>query len=199
MQIVYLSKIIQYGVSRFPSLRMRNTSKSRTIPRSLPKGSRSKAYKGKTTVSQPLRCQPADCPPAAEMSAADCLPAAQISAADCLPAAEMSAADCLPAAEMSAADCFPAAQMSAADCLSAAETSISGAAHRKLTFQTQGPAAPGLASNLYIIPQNARKENGERGESCSFSMGRFYLVTTGLPCVKSSKEGSSRGSSRAAS
>ena len=188
MQIVYLSKIIQYGVSRFPSLRMRNTSKSRTIPRSLPKGSRSKAYKGKTTVSQPLRCQPADCPPAAEMSAADCLPAAQISAADCLPAAEMSAADC-----------FPAAQMSAADCLSAAETSISGAAHRKLTFQTQGPAAPGLASNLYIIPQNARKENGERGESCSFSMGRFYLVTTGLPCVKSSKEGSSRGSSRAAS
>ena len=153
MQIVYLSKIIQYGVSRFPSLRMRNTSKSRTIPRSLPKGSRSKAYKGKTTVSQPLRCQ---LPTASQL--------AEIPAADRLPAAEMSAADCLPAAEMPAADCLPAA-----------ETSISGAAHRKLTFQTQGPAAPGLASNLYIIPQNARKENGERGESHSFSRKRSSL------------------------
>ena len=165
---------------------MRNTSKSRTIPRSLPKGSRSKAYKGKTTVSQPLRCQPADCLPAAQMSAADCLPAAEMPAADCLPAAEMpaancfpgaqmSAADCLPAAQTPAADCLPAAQMSAADCLPAAETSISGARHRKLTFQTQGPAAPGLASNLYIIPQNARKENGERGESHSFSRKRSSL------------------------
>ena len=141
----------------------------------------------------------ADCLPAAEMPAADCLPAAEMSAADCLPAAQMSAADCLPAAQMSAADCLPAAQMSAADCLPAAETSISGARHRKLTFQTQGPAAPGLASNLYIIPQNAGKENGKRGESYSFSMGRFYPVTTGLSCVKSSKEESSRGSSRAAS
>ena len=154
---------------------MRNMSKSRTIPRSLPKGPRSKAYKVKTTVSQPLRCQPADCLPAAQMSAADCLPAAQMSAANCFPAAQMSAAVCLPAAEMSAADCLPAAEMSAADCLPAAETSISGAAHRKLTFQTQGPAAPGLASNLYMIPQNARKETGERGESYSFSRKRSSL------------------------
>ena len=165
---------------------MRNTSKSRTIPRSLPKGSRSKAYKGKTTVSQPLRCQlpTASQPlrrqlPTASQPLRCQLPTASHPLRCQLPTASQPLRCQLPTASQllrcQPADCLPAAQMPAADCLPAAETSISGAAHRKLTFQTQGPAAPGLASNLYIIPQNARKENGERGESHSFSRKRSSL------------------------